>query len=87
MKLSTLQPAMRKLATEGELLIVDKANARAPAPARADGLRRRRRVTPDGEMAGESRLLGLFTTKAYNEPASQTPVLHRKLRACSRPRT
>ena len=33
---------MRKLATEGELLIVDKANARAPVHRpRADGLRRR----------------------------------------------
>jgi len=30
--------------------------------------------------ADESRLLGLFTTKAYSEPASETPVLHRKLR-------
>ena len=39
-----------------------------------------RRVTPDGELAGEARLLGLFTTKAYSEPASETPVLHRKLR-------
>ena len=39
-----------------------------------------RRVTPDGEIAGEARLLGLFTSKAYNEPASETPVLHRKLR-------
>ena len=35
---------------------------------------------PDGELAGEARLLGLFTTKAYTEPASETPVLHRKLR-------
>ena len=39
-----------------------------------------RRVTPDGEIAGEARLLGLFTSKAYSEPASETPVLHRKLR-------
>ena len=39
-----------------------------------------RRVTPDGELAGEARLLGLFTTKAYQEAASETPVLHRKLR-------
>jgi glutamate dehydrogenase len=80
-KLSTLPEAMRKLATEGDLLIVDKANAIAPVhrPERMDyvGVRR---VTPDGEMAGESRLLGLFTTKAYTEPASETPVLHRKLR-------
>src|SRR4051812_14303220 len=79
--LASLPEATRKLALEGELLIVDKANARAPVhrPERMDyvGVRR---VTPDGEMAGESRLLGLFTSKAYNEPASQTPVLHRKLR-------
>src|SRR3954449_10641008 len=79
--LSSLPPAIQRLATEGELLIVDKANARAPVhrPERMDyvGVRR---VTPEGEMAGESRLLGLFTSKAYNEPASQTPVLHRKLR-------
>jgi glutamate dehydrogenase len=79
--LSSLPEAMRRRATTGELLIVDKANAIAPVhrPERMDyvGVRR---VTPDGEMAGESRLLGLFTTKAYTEPASQTPVLHRKLR-------
>ena len=65
----------------GELLIVDKANARAPVHRRERmdyvGVRR---VTPDGELAGEARLLGLFTTKAYPEPASETPVLHRKLR-------
>ena len=29
-----------------------------------------------------SRLLGLFTTKAYAEPASETPLLGRKLRQC-----
>jgi glutamate dehydrogenase len=88
--LSSLPEAMRRRATTGELLIVDKANAIAPVhrPERMDyvGVRR---VTPErsgdegtarGEMAGESRLLGLFTTKAYTEPASQTPVLHRKLR-------
>ena len=79
--LDTLPEALRRLALEGELLIVDKANARAPVHRRERmdyvGVRR---VTPDGEMAGEARLLGLFTTKAYAEPASETPVLHRKLR-------
>ena len=39
-----------------------------------------RRVAPDGEIVGEARMLGLFTTKAYAEPASETPLLHRKLR-------
>ena len=73
--------AARAARTSGELLIVDKANARSPVHRheRMDyvGVRR---VTPDGEIAGEARLLGLFTTKAYAEPASETPVLHRKLR-------
>ncbi|MDX6725026.1 MAG: glutamate dehydrogenase, partial [Solirubrobacteraceae bacterium] len=40
-----------------------------------------RRAQPDGSNGGESRLLGMFTTKAYAEPASQTPVLREKLRA------
>ncbi len=79
--LSSLSDALRELALNGELLIVDKANARSPVHRheRMDyvGVRR---VTADGEMAGEARLLGLFTTKAYAEPASETPVLHRKLR-------
>jgi glutamate dehydrogenase len=79
--LSQLSERQRKLATSGELLIVDKANARSPVHRheRMDyvGVRR---VTPDGEIVGESRLLGLFTSKAYTEPASETPVLHRKLR-------
>ncbi|HEY6886126.1 MAG TPA: NAD-glutamate dehydrogenase [Solirubrobacter sp.] len=79
--LSQLSEQQRKLATSGELLIVDKANARSPVHRyeRMDyvGVRR---VSPDGEILGEARLLGLFTTKAYTEPASETPVLHRKLR-------
>ena len=79
--LSELPEALRNLALGGELLIVDKANARAPVHRRERmdyvGVRR---VTPDGELAGEARLLGLFTTKAYQEAASETPVLHRKLR-------
>jgi glutamate dehydrogenase len=41
-----------------------------------------RRVAPTATIIGESRLLGLFTTKAYAEPASETPLLHRKLRQC-----
>src|SRR4051794_27211508 len=90
--LSQLSERQRTLATSGELLIVDKANARSPVHRheRMDyvGVRR---VTPErsgdeasgrgsGEIAGEARLLGLFTSKAYTEPASETPVLHRKLR-------
>src|SRR3954469_23263857 len=79
--LNELPEALRNLALSGELLLVDKANARSPVHRRERmdyvGVRR---VTSDGELAGEARLLGLFTSKAYTEPASETPVLHRKLR-------
>ena len=33
-----------------------------------------------GDIVGEPRLLGLFTSKAFAERASETPLLHRKLR-------
>ena len=36
-------------------------------------------VNPDGEIIGEARLIGLFTSKAYMEPAAKTPLLHHKL--------
>jgi glutamate dehydrogenase len=38
-----------------------------------------RRVSPDGRIVGEARMVGLFTSKAYMEPAAGTPLLHRKL--------
>ena len=34
---------------------------------------------PEGEIVGEARLVGLFTSKAYMEPAAKTPLLHHKL--------
>jgi glutamate dehydrogenase len=39
-----------------------------------------RRISPDGEIVGEARMLGLFTTKAYSEPRARRRCLHRKLR-------
>jgi glutamate dehydrogenase len=76
-----LPPRVRERATSGDLLLVSKTNAIAPVHRRERmdyvGVRR---VSPEGKIVGESRLLGLFTTKAYAEPASETPVLHRKLR-------
>ena len=38
-----------------------------------------KRVDAAGEIVGELRLLGLFTSKAFLEPASRIPLLHRKL--------
>jgi glutamate dehydrogenase len=36
-------------------------------------------VAADGTVAGELRLLGLFTSKAYMEPAETVPIARRKL--------
>src|SRR6476659_388273 len=77
----SLAPGVRARALEGDLLIVSKTNrlSRVHRPVRMDyvGVRR---ISAEGEIVGETRMLGLFTTKAYAEPASQTPLLHRKLR-------
>jgi glutamate dehydrogenase len=74
---------VRRSALDGDLLLVDKANAPAPVHRRERmdyiGVRR---VDERGEIIGMSRLIGLFTTKAYAEPASETPLLGRKLRQC-----
>ena len=81
--ISELPDRMRKEVTSGDLLMVGKTNARSPVhrPERMDYIGVRR-VARDGAIVGESRLLGLFTSKAYSEPASDTPLLHRKLHQC-----
>ncbi len=74
---------VKRSALEGDLLLVDKSNAPAPVHRRERmdyiGVRR---VDAEGRIVGMSRVLGLFTTKAYAEPASETPLLGRKLRQC-----
>jgi glutamate dehydrogenase len=76
-----LDPALRERVLGGELLLVSKTNRLSPVHRRVRmdyvGIRR---VSDDGEIVGEGRMIGLFTTKAYAEAASETPVLHRKLR-------
>jgi glutamate dehydrogenase len=79
--LADLPQDVRERALEGDLLIVSKTNRLSTVHrhARMDyvGVRK---VSADGRITGEARMLGLFTTKAYAEPASQTPLLNRKLR-------
>ncbi len=64
-----------------ELMVITKTNRHATVhrDARMDyiGIRR---MNEAGEMIAELRLLGLFTSKAYMTPASEIPVLRRKLR-------
>src|SRR5207247_10714976 len=65
---------------DGDLLIYSKTNSYASVHRRARmdyiGVRK---VSPDGTIVGEARLIGLFTSKAYMEPAAKTPLLHHKL--------
>src|SRR5215207_9742195 len=77
----SLPETVRRRAFEGDLLIVSKTNrlSRVHRRVRMDYIGVRR-ISPQGEIVGEARMLGLFTTKAYAEPSSQTPLLHRKLR-------
>jgi glutamate dehydrogenase len=78
---SSLPDDMARRALEGDLLIVSKTNRLSTVHRRARldyvGVRK---VAADGRITGEARMLGLFTSKAYAEPASQTPLLNRKLR-------
>ena len=79
--LSELPEGVRRRALEGDLLIVSKTNRLSTVHRRARmdyiGVRK---IAHDGRVAGEARMLGLFTSKAYAEPASVTPLLNRKLR-------
>jgi glutamate dehydrogenase len=79
--LAELPDDLRERVLEGDLLIVSKTNRLSPVHRRVRmdyvGVRK---IAHDGRVSGEARMLGLFTTKAYAEPASQTPLLNRKLR-------
>ena len=78
--LDELAPDVRRRIEDGDLLVFSKTNAYSGVHRRARmdyiGVRR---VNAEGEIVGESRLIGLFTSKAYMESASDTPLLHHKL--------
>jgi glutamate dehydrogenase len=79
--LIAIEPKLRDRIAAGDLLIVAKTNRFSTVHRRARldyiGVKR---VDADGSVVGELRLIGLFTSKAYNEPASRVPILRRKLR-------
>ncbi len=78
--LESLDPALRRRIEDGDLLVFSKTNAYSTVHRRARmdyiGVRK---VNAEGEIVGESRLIGLFTSKAYMEQATKTPLLHHKL--------
>ena len=78
--LSSLPPQLATRYESGDLLVVSKSNRLSTVHRRARmdyvGVRI---VGFEGETVGEARLLGLFTSKAYMERASRTPLLRKKL--------
>jgi glutamate dehydrogenase len=78
--LDSLDPGLRRRIEDGDLLVFSKTNAYSTVHRRARmdyiGVRR---VNAEGEIMGEARMIGLFTSKAYMEPAAKTPLLHHKL--------
>ncbi len=78
--IGSLPQGVRDRYESGNLLVLTKTNSLSPMHrlAKMDyvGVRW---IGPDGESVGEARLLGLFTGKAYMEPADKIPVVRRKL--------
>jgi glutamate dehydrogenase len=78
--LEDLPPGLRELAEGGPILIISKTNAESTVHRRARmdyvGVKT---MAPDGRIAGERRFIGLFTSKAYGEPAEAIPILREKL--------
>jgi glutamate dehydrogenase len=77
---AALPAEVRAKAREKQLMIITKANSRATVH-RATYLDYIgvKLFSPDGEVIGERRFLGLFTHVAYSESISRIPVLRRKL--------
>ena len=78
--LDQLDPDIRRRIEHGDLLVITKTKAYSTVHrhARMDYIGVRR-VNAEGQIVGEARLIGLFTSKAYMEPAAKTPLLHHKL--------
>jgi glutamate dehydrogenase len=77
---SVLPPEVRKLARARQLLIITKANSRATVhrPAYIDYLGVKR-FDASGEVKGERRFLGLYTSAAYNMNPRDIPLLRCKV--------
>ncbi len=78
--MSRLPDALQQRYEKGGLLVITKTNRLSTVHRRVKmdyiGVRH---LGPDGEVVGEARLIGLFTSKTYMTRATQIPLLHRKL--------
>ncbi|MFG1875123.1 NAD-glutamate dehydrogenase [Sphaerisporangium sp. NPDC049003] len=77
---AAMSPELRAKAREKQLLVVTKANSRATVhrPAYLDYIGAKL-FSPEGEVIGERRFLGLFSHMAYSESISHIPVLRHRL--------
>ena len=77
---SEADPSTRDLVMGGPHLIITKTNTRSTVHrlTRMDyiGIKK---LSSDGEVTGEHRFIGLFTSRAYGEDANEIPILRRKL--------
>ena len=77
---SEADPGIRDLVMGGPHLIITKTNHRSTVHrlVRMDyiGIKK---LSSGGEVTGEHRFIGLFTSKAYGEDAHKIPILRRKL--------
>ena len=78
---ATVTPEVRKLARAPQLLVLTKANSRATVhrPGYLDYVGVKRFDTK-GEVLGEHRFLGLFTSTAYSSHVAEIPLLRRKVK-------
>ncbi|HJT18374.1 MAG TPA: NAD-glutamate dehydrogenase, partial [Thermoanaerobaculia bacterium] len=76
-----LSPEFSAFARRKDLLIVTKANTRAtihrPVPMDRIGIKR---YDDNGELIGEDRFLGLFTSAAYSRSVREIPMLRLKFK-------
>src|SRR5438552_575656 len=77
---SALPPEVRAYARRPELLVVTKATSRSTVhrPGYLDYIAVKR-FNAKGEVAGEDRFLGLFTSTAYSANPADIPLLRRKV--------
>lgn len=77
-----LSPAVEAFLQSGEPIIVAKANTKSLVHRRVYmdyvGVKT---FSSDGTVTGEQRFVGLFTSDAYNRPASDIPLIRSKMKA------
>jgi glutamate dehydrogenase len=80
--LAQLREGLRDLVEGGPTLIISKTNAESTVHRRARmdyiGIKK---IAENGEVVGEHRFTGLFTSRAYGEEADRIPILREKLQS------